>query len=739
MPTINIAVGQDIAAAIAASAPGDTLMFADGIHRRTSFINPKANQRLECATKGSASISGSVVLTGWVQNGARWQKTGQAYGEEGNAELFFANSSTGAKRRVGSLGAVVSGTWWFDTAADTIWVGDDPNSTLVELSICQRIIYSNAANLYIKNLIIEKATNGEQTGMIQCTAEGGTINWTLDNVEVRYSKATGYRFPGSGLVTHCYFHHNQQMHIVGGSRTSGIVEFTEMSYGRYHGLYTIGHEGGCMKIVGSSNFIIRNNWVHHNSGPGIWVDINNWQTLIEYNLVEFNEWMGIFNEISQDCTIRYNVVRNNVTNMDPAANYWIMRAGIVIGASHNGYIHDNKVENHPLGITLFNQARREYQPQPGEPDHNPNLWGGPWDPVYGGISGGGAPVPFMRGDHRVFNTRVEDNFIASSSGTGSSVDTDAGNAGIPPSEYNTIYDLVRTNAQNNAFQYSDGQYGSNRWLRNIYYIQSGSTSGSWFNWAQGGKTWTTWQAIPQDTGGSMNPYVAYTPSDWVLPPGWTDPPIIIVDETVTDSFTNTNGVDLQDHVGEVGADWTRSVFYATSFIIANNRVRMQGTGNSFYYPSGTAPDNEYYAQVDFDLMSLVPGTYPQLRIRASTSGGANPDGYWIFYDPDVQQVRFRVTVGGVTAPELGAYSMAPQSFTARIAGTAALKWVEINGIVRITSTDNSLTAIGKSGIGGFYGTSPTDVAGWHFNNFSQGPVVALNPTVVRVIGKYFRK
>lgn len=77
------------------------------------------------------------------------------------------------------------------------------------------------------------------------------------------------------------------------------------------------HQGqgcGCtggLKFWAVNGADVTGNWVHHNHGPGIWADTNNNDFLIENNLIEDNESIGIFYEISYNAVIRNNILRRN--------------------------------------------------------------------------------------------------------------------------------------------------------------------------------------------------------------------------------------------------------------------------------------------------------------------------------------------------------------------------------------------------------------------------------------------
>jgi hypothetical protein len=57
---------------------------------------------------------------------------------------------------------------------------------------------------------------------------------------------------------------------------------------------------------------IRDNWVHHNHGAGLWADTNNNDFIVEGNLIEDNEAEGLFYELSYNLIVSGNTFRRNM-------------------------------------------------------------------------------------------------------------------------------------------------------------------------------------------------------------------------------------------------------------------------------------------------------------------------------------------------------------------------------------------------------------------------------------------
>jgi hypothetical protein len=68
--------------------------------------------------------------------------------------------------------------------------------------------------------------------------------------------------------------------------------------------------------------VFRGNWVHDNTGIGLWIDTNVRNVIFEMNTVENNSSIGIFYETSFGAIIRNNTLRNNASYYAGKSCYW---------------------------------------------------------------------------------------------------------------------------------------------------------------------------------------------------------------------------------------------------------------------------------------------------------------------------------------------------------------------------------------------------------------------------------
>jgi parallel beta-helix repeat protein len=254
---------------------------------------------------------------------------------------------------VSSIADVTSGSYYFDTEADDVYIADDPRGALVELSTAALGMTGTRSGVAIddvevRNLVWEKFANQASTGVISTFAGR---DWLIADNEVRSSHGCGIWSGSGAIVRNNDVHHMGQLGLCGQGEDI-LVEGNVVSYNNTDG-FKARWEGGGSKWVNTTNLTVRNNHVHHNNGPGLWTDGNNIFTLYENNVVDHNTDEGIFHEISYEAMIRNNTVLNNGRNLGA----W--GAGIVISSSRDVTVTGNEVSGPWSGISLLEENRGE--------------------------------------------------------------------------------------------------------------------------------------------------------------------------------------------------------------------------------------------------------------------------------------------------------------------------------------------------------------------------------------------
>ena len=351
--------GDNVASIVNAAPAGATFYFEPGVYRGVSLA-PKDGQTFIGAQ--GAILNGSAVLSGWTQSGNVWSVGGQTQQgrvnssadflsgtqRPGNPETVFLDNTP--LKAVDALSKVVPGTFYFDYAADRIYIADNPAGHTLEAGKQTDAFHGNAKNVTVQNLVIEKYDPQIQDGAIK-----GDQGWIIKDNEVRLNYAVGITaHDGSQLIGN-YVHDNGQMGL-GGYGDNILVQGNELAKnGFWSGIDPLWEAGG-FKFADTDNLVVRGNYSHDNNGSGMWTDINNIHTLYENNVVVHNTINGISHEISYDAIIRNNTV---MANGYGDTRGWGWGADINIQNSKNVQVYGNRVEmtGGGNGIVMIQQNR----------------------------------------------------------------------------------------------------------------------------------------------------------------------------------------------------------------------------------------------------------------------------------------------------------------------------------------------------------------------------------------------
>lgn len=359
---IEIAAGANIQAVIDAHAAGSIYWLRAGYYRGQT-ITPKNGD--EIWGDYGATLTGGRVLSSWIFDGTNYYVTGQTQG--GTAVGFCAIGSPRCGyaqdvffddvplAHVSSLAGLASGKYFFDYAADRIYIRDNPSGHVVETSVTSSAVIGSATGVTLRNIFIEKYACNAQQGAVAATG----ADWSLYRLSARHNHGLGVRIQAGWTVQLCALNYNGQMGI-GGSGDGAVVEQNEIAYNNY-AKFDFGWEAGGSKFTSTDGLTLRANWVHHNDGPGLWNDINVINALIEDNLCEDNAHNGIFHEISYAAIIRDNTSRRNhsVGFQDPDDLYNPYRAacGMCVAASPDVELSGNVCEDNDVQIAALQQDR----------------------------------------------------------------------------------------------------------------------------------------------------------------------------------------------------------------------------------------------------------------------------------------------------------------------------------------------------------------------------------------------
>lgn len=200
-----------------------------------------------------------------------------------------------------------------------------------------------------------------------------------------------------------------------------------------------------------------------------------------------------------------------------------------------------------------------------------------------------------------------------------------------------------------------------------------------------------------------------------------------------DAFTDTNGTLLTSHVPDVGGSWT--LHTGTAGQIQSNRA-CASTAPSIHYNGGSPASAEYDVQADLFCIDNVPDEEWEIIGRVDT--GAQTYYMVHYYNGTDTWDLYKCVTGSFS--NLGTFSQtlsASTTYVCKLQIRDAAKKVYIDGVERISSADNAITAAGKAGLA--FDTTVSTSGGYHTDNWiaqdppagesgiAISPVVALRP------------
>jgi parallel beta-helix repeat protein len=330
---VTVSVDDNLKEVVDANPPGTTYLIEAGVHRGAQ-AEPKDGDTF--IGEAGAVLSGATLLSDWQQKGGRWVIGGQTaegpthgkvlegYEPDLHPEDLWVDDTL---LRHWATPDVGKGEWHFDYANDQIWLGEDPGTRTVQLAETPWAFSSEAADVTIDNLIIERYASTSQHGAIGGGPRQGNMHrhlrWTVRHTDVRFNHGMGLRMGPGATVEYSWMHHNGELGLgvsgrnIDGEQANDYGEPVTIRYNQFARNGMLGFDpqfqrGGLKIAHATAGSVFEHNWSHDNHGPGVWFDIDNRDAVIRSNLVEDNDEHGIMYEISfGDTLISSNVVRHN--------------------------------------------------------------------------------------------------------------------------------------------------------------------------------------------------------------------------------------------------------------------------------------------------------------------------------------------------------------------------------------------------------------------------------------------
>lgn len=314
---------------------------------------------------------------------------------------------------------------------------DGKNTTLHAFS-------GNQPSVALRNMVVKGYTSSNRQDAAIDFRDA--LGWSLMYMDVSYNAHVGVLMKSNVSITYSYIHHNGSM----GFGTDGSwtdpgrnIVFTDnrVSLNNYLDQGDCDECGGTKMWASNGAYVAWNEFAA-NHGPGVWLDFNNVGYVIEQNFVHNNLGPGIEIEISYQGAINNNAIWNNGVQSPGAWGncVWfcpqiLIAASGGVGAATIDVHHNNIITPSQFGdaINLIQQNRTNSD----------------------------APTPWL-----VRNVKVHNNGINVSKGgrVMGLTDFSGGNAMFQPSAGNLFSANIYTLGTNTSpFSWANGQGGKAFW------------------------------------------------------------------------------------------------------------------------------------------------------------------------------------------------------------------------------------------------------------------------------------
>jgi parallel beta-helix repeat protein len=184
----------------------------------------------------------------------------------------------------------------------------------------------NASDVVVRRLEIRNFATAVRTGR----------DWLVENSNI-HDNTEGVRLLHGSVARNNFIHHQ----ILGGVHAYGsniLIEGNHISYNQRQ------THRCTQKFILTRHLVVRGNYLHNNTCPVLWADLNSYHPVFYNNTVVNNNGPGIDCEISYKCIIHHNIVKNNPR-------------GILVSSSPDVEVYANTVQyNHDVDINIVQQG-----------------------------------------------------------------------------------------------------------------------------------------------------------------------------------------------------------------------------------------------------------------------------------------------------------------------------------------------------------------------------------------------
>lgn len=371
--------------AVELATPGSTIVLRAGEYHESVVVTKTVT--IQNWPEEAVWLDGSVRVSAWSAQGGRWRHDGwtwepdtsptyfrgapdskepgwqwinPAYPMAAHPDQIFVDDT--ALQQVGSLAAVVGGTFFHDRPADRLWIGTNPAGKVVRVSKLSKALSLRAPGIVVRGIGIRRyAPSVPDMGAV--TVERSDI--LLEHVAVLDSATTGIGVgtgsaPWVDRVTLRYVDASQSGLVgIGAAHTDHLTLDRVKASNNNTERFNRSPVAGGTKITRGRHVTVTNSVFHGNFGSGLWLDESVHDATVVGNQMSNNWGNGVSAELGFGLVFADNIVTNSIM--------W----GLKINNTSWAFAWNNTFVNNGGSIWIVEDERRPGT-APGRNPRHPN-------------------------------------------------------------------------------------------------------------------------------------------------------------------------------------------------------------------------------------------------------------------------------------------------------------------------------------------------------------------------------
>ena len=305
--------------AIAVAGSGSTIVLRAGSYHESVVIPSSKRLTVQSWPGEAVWLDGSVPVSGWSASGGLWRTAWSVKFDHSPTYTRGASDNTAAnwgfvnpaypmaahpdqvwvggvaQRQMASKSQVGAGSFYYDEAGKTLWLGTNPSGTSVRASSLVQAMRIDSASSVVRGLGIRRfAPSVPDMGAV--TVEKPNV--TVENVAITDSATTALHVGAgsstiSGVTLRNVYVANSGMLGISATYADGLTLDQVVSEHNNVEHFNTAPVSGGFKIARTRGISITNSVFRNNDGPGVWIDESSYNVTIDHNDVRDNTKHGI--------------------------------------------------------------------------------------------------------------------------------------------------------------------------------------------------------------------------------------------------------------------------------------------------------------------------------------------------------------------------------------------------------------------------------------------------------------